>query len=347
MSNQESKYPGGSRSRVNKAGRNIKNNTATQEDLDIIDTWRAAHRNVLNSFQAILRNRAKRNKGITIAQRLKRKSTIFNKLMRVNGIELSRMDDIAGCRIIFKNEKDLINFRRRMHHANFNHKLKNNIDKYNYIDNPKSSGYRGIHDIYEYDVKSFNGDSLKGLNIEIQYRTLAQHAWATANEVVGMITSQQTKFGEADANHMKQMALASEIIARAYENRRGYFSEMINSDVIKEFLNLDNVTGIIGKLRGASKIKKDASEKKNYILIFDADLQIKEFDYATDALKELFVLESKMPGVDIVFVKADSGKQMQQAFRNYFKDAKEFLRMIDDGCERLRASDAAFKLISD
>jgi hypothetical protein len=67
-------FPGGSKSRVNQAGQNVRMGTATLDDLHVIDQWRAAHRNVLNTFQAILRQRT-RGTGITVAQRHKRKRT--------------------------------------------------------------------------------------------------------------------------------------------------------------------------------------------------------------------------------------------------------------------------------
>ena len=52
-------FPGGSKSRVNRAGENIRKQTATAEDLQVVDEWRAAHRSVLNTFQAILRQRTR------------------------------------------------------------------------------------------------------------------------------------------------------------------------------------------------------------------------------------------------------------------------------------------------
>ena len=45
-------------------------------------------------------------------------------------------------------------------------------------------GYRGIHDVYEFLVRSTRRREFSnGLQIEIQYRTHVQHAWATAVEV--------------------------------------------------------------------------------------------------------------------------------------------------------------------
>jgi putative GTP pyrophosphokinase len=103
---QNPQFPGGSKERVSKAGSAVRAGNASPEDLQVIDAWRAAHRSVLNTFQAILRNRTRGTK-IIVAQRHKRRSTIFGKLKRFPKMQLSRMDDVAGCRLIFKNSKEL------------------------------------------------------------------------------------------------------------------------------------------------------------------------------------------------------------------------------------------------
>ncbi len=84
----ESNYPGGSKSRVSRAGAAVREGRATAEDLAVIDTWRAAHRPVLNTFQAILRTPARGTKAV-VAQRHKRKMTIFDKLQRLPRMELA------------------------------------------------------------------------------------------------------------------------------------------------------------------------------------------------------------------------------------------------------------------
>lgn len=158
-------FPGGSKSRVSRAGDNIRNHVPTPEDLKVIEEWRAAHRGVLNTFQAILRTRTK-GTNVTVAQRHKRKNTIFDKLQRLPSMQLARMDDVAGCRLIFKDIKGLNKFRGTFHEARFNHKRRNEPNKYNYIINPKSTGYRGIHDVYEYDVNSESGKVLAGFTLK-------------------------------------------------------------------------------------------------------------------------------------------------------------------------------------
>jgi hypothetical protein len=100
-------FPGGSKSRVNRAGENVRAGMATAADLAVIEEWRAAHRAVLNTFQAILRERA-RDAGAKVAQRHKRKRTIFDKLERLPSMNLSRMDDVAGSKIYTHSEQTSI-----------------------------------------------------------------------------------------------------------------------------------------------------------------------------------------------------------------------------------------------
>jgi ppGpp synthetase/RelA/SpoT-type nucleotidyltranferase len=316
----------------------VRAGTATAEDHEVIQVWRAVHRSVLNSFQAILRTRT-RHSTARVAQRLKRRSTIYDKLQRQPDMKLSRMDDIAGCRIIFRNIKQLREFREGLHGARFNHRLRHvdDPDKYDYIADPKGSGYRGIHDIYSYDVNSASGAELKGLNVEIQYRTAIQHAWATAVEIVGVITDSQPKFQKGDVRFTDAMSLASEILARAHEQLTGPHPELENQQLVRNFLVLDQELGLMEMLRGLNNATNEQSDNRNFILDSSPDgkLVIFSFRDATEALRHLFRIEKERPLHDIVLVRADSTADVRYAFRNYFQDAKEFIRLVEVGCARL------------
>lgn len=329
-------FPGGSRSRVNRAGERIREGTATAEDSFRVDEWRAAHRGVLNTFQAILRTRT-RGTGIVVAQRHKRRATIEGKLRRYPAMQLSRMDDVAGCRLIFPDIDTLQSFRNTFHRARFHHERKNDIDKYDYIKHPKATGYRGIHDVYSYDVNSESGHALKGLMVEIQYRTRIQHAWATAVEVIGFITESQPKFQKGDDRYQSAMALASEILARTFEDSKGPYPQKNNSDLVREFLAIDQDIGLLNMLRGLNAADTAISTKRNTILIFNmsGNLEIRTFQDAPQALRTLFELEKEGAYQDIVLVKADTSDEVRFAFKNYFKDATDFIQLVEEGCEKL------------
>ena len=106
--------PWSSKERVNRAGAAFRRGEAADDDFEVINKWRASHNPVLNAFQANLRARV-RNKNIIFAQRLKRLPTILGKLHREPGMNLARMDDVAGCRLIFADVEELREFRSKFH----------------------------------------------------------------------------------------------------------------------------------------------------------------------------------------------------------------------------------------
>ncbi len=337
-------FPGGSKSRVNAAGERVREGTATDEDIAVIDAWREAHRHVINSFQAILRTRT-RNRNIIVAQRHKRRRTIIDKLARFPRMQLSRMDDVAGCRLIFPTVEELRKFRAEIHgKSRFKHTLKNDPDKYDYIAHPKDSGYRGVHDVYVYDVNSVSGRARKGLLIELQYRTIYQHAWATCVEVVGFLTENQPKFNRGSNSMRKILCLASEIIARSHEARCSSLPELSNREILAEFRTLDSTLRFVDMLKGLSKATSRIDAKNNFILIFGEDedggesLDVRSYRRTTDALRALFELEREYPKLDIVLVRGDKPDDIREAFKNYFSDAIDFITLIEDGCSALDES---------
>lgn len=247
------------------------------------------------------------------------------------------MDDIAGCRLIFRNQDELAEFRTSLHAANFRHRRRNADDKYNYILVPKDTGYRGIHDIYEYDVNSEAGKGSKGLYIELQYRTGIQHAWATAVEMIGVITNNHPKFQQGDKRYEEVMTYASEILARAHERQTSCHPTMSNEDVVAAFLALDAELSLMEMLRKLNARASGGTEYRNMILISTPNqpLDIRPFRNGTDALRALFELEREDPARDVVLVRADTSAEARIAFRNYFTDPDEFIRLIEAGCEKL------------
>ena len=334
--------PAYSKEQINQAGDEIRNGNPSEEAIIIVNKWRSSHGYILNTFQAILRNRTQNTK-IAVAQRHKRFRTIMLKLERFPKLQLSRMNDIAGCRLIFPDNKSLKDFREKLHSAKFAHKLKNAVDKYDYLTKPKEDGYRGIHDIYEYNASSEKGKAYKGLLLELQYRTIYQHAWATTVEIVGMITENQPKFHTGDKRHIEFFRLASEIIARAFEGSTSSYPELSHQELLQKFYSLDNEIHIIQILKDLNKSQKKLGSKKNVILFLsgagnERNLEIYDFVKRKDALKKYFELEKQQAGADIVFVKADTAKDIQLSYKNYFNDPNDFLNYIEEGCKKLSQS---------
>ena len=331
--------PRNSKKHVTRAGRAIGAGEATIDDYMVLENWRASHAYVLNTFQSNLRNRS-RGADIAVGTRLKRRATIENKLRRFPDMQLARMHDIAGCRVIFNSIDELLAFRSSVHGARFNHKRRGvEGDKWNYIIHPKEDGYRGIHDVYEYDVLSEGGKPWNGLLIEIQYRTYAQHAWSTAVEVAGLLTHNNPKFGQGSPELIEFFGIASELIARCYESMTSGLPSVTGSKLKYRLEGLERETRIIQLFRRVNTKVVSIDFRKNNILVFPfvteaqenaSDLQIISFDNVFRAINRYNQLEKELDGrADVVLVRADSFENMRVTFRNYFADTTEFVSLID------------------
>jgi hypothetical protein len=155
--------------------------------------------------------------------------------------------------------------------------------------------------------------------------------------VIGFITENQPKFEKGDDRYNHSMALSSEILARAYENKKGTFPEKSDIEIVHEFLAIDADLGLLNVLRGLNTASAEVSENRNSILIFheSSELEVRTYRSATEALAALFELEKELPGTDVVLVKADTSEEIRFAFKNYFSDARDFIRLVEDGCQQL------------
>jgi putative GTP pyrophosphokinase len=330
-----------SRGELDRAGERIRAGAATQTDLIMLDNWRAAHLYVINTFQSSLRSRRSRfahGAGVTIAQRLKRRPTIIDKLRREEGMSLSRMHDIAGCRLIFQNVETITQFRKGVLSSRAGHELVGDRDRYDYIVKPKPSGYRGIHDVYKYNVGSTGGVKWNGLRVEIQYRTIIQHAWATAVEISDIVNATRLKFSEANRDITRLFLLSSEILSRALEGQRGYCKDIENHHLLSEFQSLEANLHAISRLRNltSSAFQEFARSSKLFILINytsgpkEGKFEAEGFVDNTSAVAQYSKLEAQLGDeADVVLVGASQQDAIKLAYTNYFSDASDFIRALN------------------
>ena len=92
----------------------IRNAASSQEErteaLKIIDNWRSAHAYPLHVFYMNLRGKAKLRNDILVVERLKRLESIVGKLQRENGMQLYRMQDLGGCRMVLPTLDEVYEF---------------------------------------------------------------------------------------------------------------------------------------------------------------------------------------------------------------------------------------------
>ncbi|WP_419855060.1 RelA/SpoT domain-containing protein [Candidatus Poriferisodalis sp.] len=125
-----------------------------------------------------------------ITQRLKRRSTIWDKLRREPDMNLARMHDIGGCRVVLPSLKAVERVSRRFtaNSQRRNGKTDRIID---YVTKPRESGYRAVH------IRTWYG----GRRIEVQLRTPWQHLWARLIEDLTSRTGVDYKSGDGPPGH--------------------------------------------------------------------------------------------------------------------------------------------------
>lgn len=341
--------PPTNKSAVRRAGQAISAGTATDDEYFLIDRWRAAHGYVINTFQAWLKGHInKQEYYIEFAQRLKRRNTVVDKLKRKNLaggpliIDVSAMHDFAGCRMIFNDIQQLESFRSYIHSSqvmrNVEHTLRHEPDKYNYIIHPKPTGYRGIHDVYRHfprgSTRSQEKKPWDGLLVELQYRTRAQHAWATAVEISDLLDGERTKFEMDTSERGRFFAIASEIIARRHEDLCNAFIDTSTQDLQIELQKLENNLGILRRLELLKQFEDEESlQNHNVLNIYrkpdgSLELEVLPFKTAAMAISKASELEASEESVNAVYVRSDNPKQLRSAYRNYFYDPVDFVKII-------------------
>lgn len=210
------------KSEINKAGKIIADPFSTpkerEEALKILNNWRAAHAYPL---QVICSNLRQKNPDAIVVQRLKRLESITGKIQRFPEMQLYKMQDLGGCRVIVDTIEQVYNAIDRYKFSRIRHILKR---EYDYIANPKESGYRSYHMVYQFHSESKDTYN-KNMFIEIQFRTKLQHMWATAVEMMGIYTKSNLKSSQGDYDILRFFTLVSSLFA--IEEKNAHMSSYI------------------------------------------------------------------------------------------------------------------------
>jgi len=151
---------------------------------------------------------------VFVTQRLKKRSTMLDKLSREPRMALTQMHDIGGVRARLPDLRAVQAVSRRLK------KSWTVVKTRDYVESPKASGYRALHHSVRRD----------GRIVEVQLRTVRQDTWANQVEDDGRNLAVGFKFGlGADEihNYYRVMAEAFAALDRG-EEIPGKLSEEIN-----------------------------------------------------------------------------------------------------------------------
>jgi len=259
-----------SKNNVKKAGKQLIDEPTNEQALEILSYWRSTHEKPLSYAVNYIEKLAKKHLGngnYILAHRPKRTSSIINKLRRFNenGMQLSTMQDIAGCRLILKDMADLNRILKILTNSAKVFSIRND-----YIKEPKSDGYRSIH-----LVGNFTANGIER-PIELQIRTKVQHAWATAVEIVDLFTKQFLKHNQGEENWKKFFLHSSKMLGYFETCFRDNINVLTNKDYI-----IDKNTQIILQKNYSEDIKDSFEQVYYYAKTYNIHAQFKAF---TDSL---------------------------------------------------------------
>jgi hypothetical protein len=294
-------------------------------------------------MQVTLRRLARRqDANALVAQRIKRLSSISHKLERFPTMKLSQMQDIGGCRAVLASVtkaeaiRDAYGDRSLLRHR---HHFVREVD---YIQEPKASGYRGIHLIFRY--QSDRKQTYNGLQIEIQLRSKLQHAWATAVETVGTFLEQALKSSQGSDQWLRFFSLMGSALTIREKRPLVPGTPATEAHLKTELRNVTEELNVQERLTWygrAVTIFDNASTVPNafyYLLKLQpkkGTVTVSEFTKAQldKASAEYLEVERSLAdeaGSEAVLVSVESVEALRRAYPNYFLDTKVFLAAVEE-----------------
>lgn len=196
-------------------------------DLSIVQEWRGKHLSPMIKLKDFVVEKMQESQIDCefVSARLKMITTILDKVKTGRHKKVSTMQDLGGVRVVFHNQEDLY----KLHTILLECKTFKIVRTKDYIKEPKETGYRGIHIIYNVD----------GYSIELQLRTIGQHIWATTVETVGWYLKQDLKSGKGNSAYLKyfqQLSLnvSEEVLAFLIFKREYRYKEIYNTSITRD-----------------------------------------------------------------------------------------------------------------
>ncbi len=314
------------------------------EDLGLmyrtVENWRTSHAMPLLTFRMGLWNRARRvEPKAIVAQRLKRFSSVMNKLVREPHMKLSQMQDLGGCRAIVSNMEALEKLYALYRGDPDLFASEGVLKCYDYVRNPKSDGYRGIHIVGRYKARGEKNEPWNGQRIEIQLRSQLQHAFATAVETVTTFTKEPLKFGAGPDEWRRFFLLMGSAFAIRENTPLIEGTPIDEGEMTSELRELTQTLNVRQRLRGwTNAIKqlrsRNTQNAKWLLLVLNISANTVRVTGYSDRKKasEALALLEKPPrptDLDAVLVWVGSIRNLRRAYPNYYADTRAFLEALN------------------
>lgn len=317
------------------------------EEIRVVDNWRACHSYPLQIIKMMLSNRAKTiDPDALIAQRLKRRPSIELKLKDNPSMKLSQMQDIGGCRAVLANVqlvKKLVTKYKRAHlKAPKDRSDWDGSDDFDYIKCPKPDGYRSVHLVFRFYSSSPQHCIYNGQRIEVQIRSKLQHLWATAVETAQLFTGQalKSKIKNASEDLLRFFALTSSAFAMRERCPLVPNTPTSKTALVKELREIVRRSDIMRNLADWNEVVHmievpDRPGAFFYLLTLDVSRRLLKIDpFRKDqsaAAQQAYDAAEKASGTDqdIVLVSVEDIAALRRAYPNYYVDTRGFISAVE------------------
>jgi hypothetical protein len=249
------------------------------------------------------------------------------------------MQDIAGLRAVLGSMGKLRALEELYRNGRLTHQLHASDD---YIEKPKSDGYRSIHLIYKY--RNPLAAEYDGLHVELQLRTKLQHAWATAVETVDVFLGQSIKAGKATPKWSRFFTQASAAFAllEACPPVPGFEGYQLRG-VVRSLRESERELNVLTRLRGfrvaTNAIMARDVDKSSFLHLVVLNIESRSLTFrsfsesqqveASQAYTEAERRRHDGELIDPVLVAGGSLRQLKKSYPNYFADTAEFVQKIE------------------
>ncbi|MEJ6555292.1 RelA/SpoT domain-containing protein [Microbacterium esteraromaticum] len=303
-----------------------------QEARTKISNFRSAHGYPLLSVYMHVRGKANAVSSDTVvARRLKRLPTILDKLDRQPTMNVVTMQDLGGCRVILSRVSEVHELVNALRTSRARNSI---IREKDYMDEPQSTGYRGVHLVYEYGASKIE---YHGMKIEVQIRTTLQHAWATAVETMDLFSGSRLKYDDGDEHLRRYFAVVASLMAHHEGTTSVPGADQQVRELRDELRALEGALGLTDRLRSYVSIVDElprSNRRLTMVLKLWRDtrqLGISVFETQSQAEEHLAQIEAlDDENIDAVLVSISKVGQVQSAYPNYFANTSTFVDFVED-----------------
>lgn len=334
------------RKEIDKTGKLLltsKNQSEVNAAIEKLNDWRGLHLVPLDILQQKIEDFLSQNHvhPFLISRRLKRLTSIQYKLDLNPEMGLGGMQDIGGLRVVVDTVEELLRLQsllRSMPIDSFECRR-----MYDYVNDPKESGYRSIHFAYIY--KSADKD-YNGLRIELQIRTRLQHLWATAVETAGLYTKTSLKSSQGESGWLDFFKIVSSLFSFkeklpvARNLRKLEMSElMVKCYKMNKAYQYSDILKALNVSVHETESKEELSNSVYYLVYINFEnktVQVTSFSKDEEAVAS--TRYSQLEGTlqdgknAAVLVSVNKVKELRNAYPSYFLDTKEFTNNVDRIC---------------